>query len=173
MASQKRVGDAARQEIQQAKAAVKSQAYAGFEEQGSYLRRWLESLPVLQPEAPALQAYPANRAEQRDLDGTLEFLRIHWIANHPPASHDGAIHAELAAEPSLMDVRFHVFVWGKTSEALRVVVARVAEDGFLCWNIHPSGPPKAPRRVLASQSRRNLASSLTRLWNRLKRSIAS
>ncbi len=169
MTSQKRARGAAGQEMQQAKAAIKSQAYAGFEEQRSYLRRWLESLPVLQPEAPLLQGYPADRAERRDLESTLEFLRMYWIANHPPASHDGAVHAELAAEPRLMDVTFHVFVWGKTSEALRILVARAAEDAFLCWNVHPN-PPKVPRRAWVSKSRRNLAASLARLWNRLKRS---
>jgi hypothetical protein len=87
------VKDAARQ----AQAAFQANAYAGFADQAPHLRCLLENLPSRGVE---------SGGEQMSLDAVLERLRSEWMCQHPPGSHDGAVHAELRDDNERLSITF-------------------------------------------------------------------
>jgi hypothetical protein len=108
--------------VEQAKSALRVNAYGSFEEQAPHLRCLLEHLPCLAPGDPG---------EQMNLDSVLERLRAGWACQHPAGSHDGAIHVEVGGERRRLILTFHLFLWGKTSEVRRFEIVRVGEDEFV------------------------------------------
>lgn len=108
MMSQELTNEARKPAIEKAKSSIRRDPHAGFEDQAPYLRLLLENLPILQPGAPALQAFPMDRAAQWNADSVMEYLE-RWPCYHPPGSHDGAIHVQIEDEPNLLIITFHFF----------------------------------------------------------------
>jgi len=124
-----------------AKAALRQNAYADFEVQAPHVRQLLGTLPVLSPNASVLQSVRFEKAEPQNTDAVMAYLAEKWIAQHPPGSHEGAIHVEVDYD-RLLIFSFHFYLWGKTTEALRIVIARVAQDAFLYWSSNSPSPLK-------------------------------
>jgi hypothetical protein len=108
----------------QARAAFQANAYAGFAEQAPHLRCLLENLPSRAVE---------SGGELMSLDAVLERLRSEWMCQHPPGSHDGAVHAELRDDNERLSITFHAFLWGQSNEIRSFNIARVGDDEFVYW----------------------------------------
>lgn len=122
------------QPIESAREALRSDSYADFAQQTSYLRQWLENLPVLPVEMLVQQKRAVARAKQGRLDEIISFIEAKWLAHNPPNSHEGAISADFGDESDLLTVTFHAYVWGMTSKQGNLAVARIGSNAYLFWS---------------------------------------
>jgi len=128
------------------KDAIRADPYASFDDQEPRLRAWLQSLPILEPEAPALRAFPAAAITWK-ADQVIAWLRDAWWGHHAPGTQEGAVRPVLGDEPDVIEIAFRLELWGKTTEVGHVTVARVDEDAFLQW---PDQPTTGVRPVLGA-----------------------
>ena len=123
------------QDLIEAKSALRDNAHAGFKAQAPHLRQILENLPLLPPQAAAPPHMSAKQAVRQRLEELLNDLESKWIAYYPPSSHEGAIALDVSDAPDVLTLTFSMFLWSKTTKVLRLTIARVAQDAFLCWTL--------------------------------------
>ena len=103
-----------------------------------HLRVLLENLSILRPGAPALRTLPADKAAERDVGGTLDFLRRGWIETRV-SDYETIGLSSISDETGLLNVTFSGNIWSAGWMEQRLTVARVAKDRFRCWRYHESG----------------------------------
>jgi hypothetical protein len=120
--------------VEKAKSALRGNAYGGFEDQAPHLNCLLENLPILGIDAQVVQIALCGGGEQMSLSSVLECLRDKWVCQHPPASHDGAIHVEVGEEKKQLVITFHLFLWGRSNEVRRFEIVRIGGEEFVYWD---------------------------------------
>lgn len=130
--------------INQAKAALKKNPFADFDTQAPHLTCLLEYLPPQEERDPSIQGALARGGQQMSLAAVLERLEASWMAQHPPASHDGAIDLEIGPESERLVVNFSMFLWGRSNLVRQIEVARLGAETFLYWD---QGQPAPLREV--------------------------
>ena len=136
--------------INEAKAALKKNPFADFDAQAPHLTCLLEHLPPQEGRDPSIQGALARGGQQMSLAAVLERLKASWMAQHPPASHDGAIDLEIGPENERLVVIFSMFLWGQSNVVRRIEVARLGAETFLCWDQGQPAPPP-PQEARASR----------------------
>jgi hypothetical protein len=120
--------------IDEAKAALKKNPFGDFDTQAPHLTCLLEHLPPLAVSEPSIQSGLARGGQQMDLESVLARLKASWMAQHPPASHDGAIDLEIGPERERLVISFNMFLWGQSNVVRQIEVARVGAEAFLYWD---------------------------------------
>lgn len=138
MKSQESTDDTRKLAVKEAQAALRANLSADFKDLTPHLRLLLENLPILQPSAPILQAYPADKAAESNTEGTMNFLRHRWIKTKV-TDYETIGLASIADEPELLSLTFRGNIWSVGYMEQHLTVARVAEDKFRCWRYHESG----------------------------------
>jgi hypothetical protein len=139
MKSQESTDDTRKLAVKEAQAALRANLSADFKDLTPHLRLLLENLPILQPSAPILQAYPADKAAaESNAEGTMDFLRRGWIKTKA-TEYEMIGLASIADEPELLSLTFRGNIWSVGYMEQHLTVARVAEDKFRCWRYHESG----------------------------------
>ena len=152
--------------VKEAQSALRANLGAEFQNLAPHLRQLLENLPILQPGAPILQSYPADKAAESDAKGTMDFLRREWIETKV-TDYETIGLSSIADEPALLGITFHGNIWSVGYMETRLTVARIAEDRFRCWRYHESGgvwgstPGEYETPNLGSPALRVRASALT------------
>ena len=115
------------------------------EGQGARLRRLLENLPIVEPDAPVLQDLPPEKAARWNTAEVVDYLTSQaWVIDCPEVS---AGLESIADEPELLIVTYAMHVYSYSYVQVRVIAARTGDDAFVCWrHISDRGPsPNAGR----------------------------
>lgn len=124
--------------VKEAQSALRANLGADFKNLTPHLRLLLENLPILQPSAPVLQAYPADKATELNAEGTMDFLRCKWIKTKVTDDETIGL-SSIADEPELLRLTFCGTIWSVGHMEEHLTVARIAEDKFRCWRYHEGG----------------------------------
>jgi hypothetical protein len=118
-----------RQIIEETKRALKNSR--SHEEQGASLRTLLENLPIIQPDAPVLRDLPSEKAVQWNTAEVVDYLTLQaWVIDCPEVS---AGIESIDDEPDLLIITYAIHVFSYSLVQVRVIIARTADDAFLCW----------------------------------------
>ena len=127
------------------------------EGQGAHLRRLLENLPIIQPDAPVLQDLPPEKAARWNTAGVVEYLTSQaWVIDCPEVS---AGPESIADESELLIITYAMHVYSYSYVQVRVIVARTGDDVFLCWR-HVSDQGSSPKAGRYEIPRRTPGSSM-------------
>jgi hypothetical protein len=130
-----------RQIIEETKRALKNSR--SHEEQGASLRTLLENLPIIQPDAPVLRDLPSEKAVQWNTAEVVDYLTLQaWVIDCPEVS---AGIESIDDEPDLLIITYAIHVFSYSLVQVRVIIARTADDAFLCWR-HISDQGSGPNR---------------------------
>lgn len=111
------------------------------EEQGANLRALLENLPIIEPDAPVLQDFPSDKATRWNITEVVDYLTSQaWAIDCPEVS---AGLESIADELDLLIITYAMHVFSYSYVQVRVIVARTADDAFLCWR-HISDQGSSP-----------------------------
>lgn len=135
MESQELTDDIRKRAVKEAQSALNANLSADFEALAPHLRVLLENLPILKPDAPVLQAYPADKSIELNAEATMDFLRYRWIKTKVTIDETIGLYS-VADEPALLGLTFCGNIWSVGRMEERLTVARIAEDKFRCWRYH-------------------------------------
>ena len=125
--------------IEETKRALKNSR--SHKEQGASLRMLLENLPIIQPDAPVLRDLPSEKAARWNTAEVVDYLTLQaWTVDCPEVS---AGLESIADEPDLLIITYAMYVFSYSLVQVRVSVARMADDAFLCWR-HTSDQGSSP-----------------------------
>lgn len=111
------------------------------EEQGANLRTLLENLPIIEPDAPVLEDLPSDKAARWNITEVVDYLTSQaWAIDYPEVS---AGLESIADELDLLIITYAMHVFSYSYVQVRVIVARAADDAFLCWR-HVSDQGSGP-----------------------------
>jgi hypothetical protein len=127
--------------IDQARTTLQQNLSASFADLRPHLRVLLAYLTVLRLDAPSLRSLPSGRATPANLEGTLDYLRQHWVPSQSDAYQSIGLSAVevIGDTPDLLQLTFEGNIWSVGYMHQRITIACTGDDAFLCWRYQESG----------------------------------